>query len=211
MQNTYEKIRYKPSMSFWKYDGEILGGPFPALDNPEMPTPVHRAKLQRAVYEYTTSLGIQVTFGQHIRQYLDGPDQLRPAVITSTGKRWESDLIVAADGVGSKSWQLVQRTLSKTQSSGFAVYRTAFPTRIAHEDSLVAERFPVLDSGWDDVRMWLGPDTHAITVVSKELTTWLLTHKVSVPLISSTLLSYSKGYRNYDRIMVHANIGRRSA
>jgi len=182
MTATYEHIRYKPVMSFLKFDGEVLGGPFPAEDSPETPVPIHRAKLQQALYDYVISLGISVTFSSHVSQYFQAQDEAKAGVITDAGERFEADLVVAADGVGSKSWKLIQGSQSEARSSGFAVYRTAFPTEVAHADAEVAEKFPVLPDGTDDVRMYLGPDTHAITLISKDITTWSLTHKVSLLL-----------------------------
>ena len=167
-------------MSFLKYDGEVLGGPFPAHDSIEMPVPIHRAKLQRALYDYVVSLGISVTFGSRVVQYFEARHNHKAGVVTDTEKRFEADVIVAADGVGSKSWKLIQDSRCEARSSGFAVYRTAFPTEVAHEDPLVAEKFPLLEDGNDDVRMYLGPETHAISLISKDITTWSLTHKVRI-------------------------------
>lgn len=182
MTETYRKIRYKPVMSFLKFDGELLGGPFPALDAVETPVPIHRAKLQQAFYDYATSLGIPVLFGHHVVQYIEANHpKSRAAVLTDAGKHFEADLIVAADGVGSSSWKTIQGEKTKARSSGFAVYRVAMPTGVAHADMSVREAFSLRDDGNDDVRMYLGPETHAITLVSKDITTWLLTHKVSVP------------------------------
>jgi 2-polyprenyl-6-methoxyphenol hydroxylase-like FAD-dependent oxidoreductase len=218
MAATYKHIRYKPVMTFLKFDGEVLGGPFPAEDSPETPVPIHRAKLQRALYDYVVSLCISVTFSNHVSQYFDARDTEKAGVITDVGERFEADLIVAADGVGSKSWKLIQVSQSEARSSGFAVYRTAFPTEVAHGEPAVAEKFPVLQDGNDDVRMYLGPDTHAITLISKDITTWSLTHKVSLLLRAHSssqasreklfppMLILDKGHRNIRRIMVQANV-----
>ena len=179
MTSTYKQIRYQPVMSFLKFDGEVLCGPFPAHDNTAMPVPIHRAKLQRALYDYVASLGVSVIFSNHVVEYFEALDQKKAGVITAGGERFEAELVVAADGVGSKSWKLIQSSQSEARSSGFGVYRTAFPTKVAHEDPVVAEKFPVLLDGNDDVRMYLGPETHAISLISQDITTWMLTHKVS--------------------------------
>lgn len=181
MQEMYEELRYKPAVSFLKYNGEVLGGPYHLSHNPQIPVPIHRPKIQQALYDYAIHLDISVTFGQHVLEYLDDSFQSKAEVVTTTGERFRADIVVAADGVGSKSWQLVQGAKFDVRSSGFAIYRVAFPTELAHQDPLVAQDFAVLADGWDDIRFWLGPDTHAITITSKELTTWVLTHKVCGP------------------------------
>ena len=207
-------------MSFLKFDGEVLGGPFPADNSPEMPVPIHRAKLQRALYDYVVSLGISVTFDNHVSRFFEAQDKTKAGVITNVGERFEADLVVAADGVGSKSWKLIQGSQSEARSSGFAVYRTAFPTEVAHREPVVAEKFPVLQNGNDDVRMYLGPDAHAITLISRDITTWSLTHKVSLLLRAHSssqasrenpfppMLILDKGHRNIRRIVVQANVRR---
>ena len=192
-------------MSFLKFDGEVLCGPFPAHDSNAMPVPIHRAKLQRALHDYVVSLGITVIFSNHVVQYLEASDQKKAGVITAEGSRFEADLIVAADGVGSKSWKLIRSSQPEARSSGFAVYRTSFPTKVAHQDPVVAEKFPVLLDGNDDVRMYLGPDTHAISLISQDITTWTLTHKVSklswlLAFIKNPtcppMLTHEEGHRN---------------
>lgn len=183
MTQKYHHIRYKPVMSFLNYDGELLGGPFPEVEASATPIPVPRPKLQRFLYEYAIWLEIPVLFNKQVTAYAEYPKKRKAAVITSAGEQFEASLVIAADGVGSKSWQIVNGTRAEAKSSGFAVYRTAFSTERAHEDLTVAKHFPVLGDYKDDVRMYLGPNTHAITVISKEVTTWMLTHKASLRVI----------------------------
>ena len=183
MAEQYDEICYKPAMRIFTYNGELLGGPWHAKGIDAIPTPVSRRKLIQFLYDYTISLGISVTFGNPVLEFYEDVKGGKAGVVTTSGEHHEADLVVAADGVGSKSSKLVLGNESRPTSSGFAVYRTAFPTSIAHQDKNVAENFPVPEGDIDDVRVFLGPDTHAITLVSKELTTWLLTHKVSAYLL----------------------------
>lgn len=180
----YHEIRYKPIMSFLNYNGELLGGPFPEADTSATPIPVPRPKLQRFFYDFAMSLGIPVLFGKEVADFVENTSKRKAGVVTAIGERFEASLVVAADGVGSKSWQIVNGTRAEATSSGFAVYRTAFSTQRAHEDDTVAKHFPILEDNKDDVRMYLGPNTHAITVISKDVTTWMLTHKVGLSRFS---------------------------
>jgi 2-polyprenyl-6-methoxyphenol hydroxylase-like FAD-dependent oxidoreductase len=88
-------------------------------------------------------------------------------------------LVVAADGVGSKSWLAVSGEDTKARSSGFSVYRVVYPTKLALQNPTIAERFPVGDAKGDIIRVWLAKNSHAIVLVAAENTTWFLTHKVS--------------------------------
>ena len=80
------------------------------------------------LYDHAVSLGVDVTFGKHVQEYIDRSSKSKAGVVTSADERFEADLVVAADGVGSTSWRLIQETQSKPRSSGFAVYRVALET-----------------------------------------------------------------------------------
>ena len=162
----------------YMYDGEFLGGPWQAKGIDAIPCPVSRPKLINLLFDVALSLDIPIAFGQRVLEYYEDLENRQAGVVTASGKRHQCDLLVAADGVGSRSSNLIFNNETGPRSSGFAVYRTAFPTQIAHESEEVAKAFPVLEDGTDDVRMYLGPNTHAITVISKDITTWLLTHTV---------------------------------
>ena len=164
------------------YQGEHLAGPFPAMRMDPIPTPISRPTLINFLYEVVTSLGISITFGQRAAEYYEDRERSKAGIVTTSGIRHEADVVVAADGIGSKSSSLISTKNSEPKSSGFAVYRTAFPTQVAHISREVARDYPVLPDGNDDVRVYLGPDTHAITLVSKTITTWLLTHRVGTTI-----------------------------
>lgn len=173
----FEALRYKPMMSFLKFDGEVLLPPF--LTSDTVPDPIHRARLLQILYDYAVALGIPMTFGKHIVEYFEAFDSQKAGVMTVEGERFQADVVVAADGIGSKSWKLIGAPRSEARSSGFSIYRTSFPTTEAHKDLVVKESFPVRPDGYDDTRFYLAPGGHAISVVSKDITTWLLTHSVS--------------------------------
>jgi 2-polyprenyl-6-methoxyphenol hydroxylase-like FAD-dependent oxidoreductase len=162
----------------YTYEGELFGGPWPARKIDAVPTPVSRPSLVRLLYDLAVSVGVKFCFGQKVVEYYEDSDGGRAGVLTASGAHHHAELVVAADGVGSQSSKIVMGNDSPPRSSGFAVYRVAFPTAIAHQDKEVATNFPVPTDGTDDVRIYLGPNTHAITIVSEKITTWLLTHEV---------------------------------
>ena len=171
-------------MAMYKYDGELLGGPFSIREGIDhIPTPCSRPKLIGALYDQVLSLGISVTFGKPVVDYYEDLETGKAGAITDQDERFEADLIIAADGVGSKSWKVVSGEDSKPKSSGFSVYRVAYPTKLAFESSLVKERFALTEGGDDICRVYLGKNTHGIVLISPETTTWFLTHKVSLPAL----------------------------
>ena len=163
----------------FKCNGELLGGPFSIKEGVDhLPTPASRPKLIGSLYDYVRSLGIEVTFGKWISEYYEILEANKAGVITEDGERFEADLVISADGVGTKSWKAVAGKVTEPKSSGFSVYRVAYPTKIAFEDPVVAERFAIKEGDDDICNVYLGENTHAIILVSLETTTWFLTHKV---------------------------------
>jgi 2-polyprenyl-6-methoxyphenol hydroxylase-like FAD-dependent oxidoreductase len=170
----------------YSYEGERLGGPWDLIELGGIPPPIGRPEFQQFLYDQTVARGIPVTFGTRVVKYSENLDTNRAGVVTTSGEVLEADVVVAADGVGSRSWQITagNEDHNKPRSSGYAVYRATFPTSIAHENPLVAKEFEVKD-GRHDMRMYFGPDTHAITVTSNDTMTWLLTHKVGFQILSA--------------------------
>ena len=185
----YAKTRYKAYISMYKYDGERLGGPWDLIELGGIPPPIGRPKFQQFLFDQAVARGIEVIFSKRVDKYYENLDINRAGVVMASGEILEADIVVAADGVGSRSWQITtgNEDHNKPRSSGYAVYRATFPTSVGHENPLVAQEYAVTD-GRDDMRMYLGPDTHAITVTSKKNMTWLLTHKVSLPQRQALLL-----------------------
>lgn len=178
----YLDIIYRPSMTLFAQNGEFIGGPFSIKEGMDsLPTPVSRPKLIGALYDYVTALGISVTFGKKVVDYYENLRTQRAGAITDKGERFEADLVLAADGVGSLSWKAVSGEANIPKSSGYSVYRVAFPTERAFQDPFVRETFPLKDDGYDICHLYLGKNTHGIILVNSEITTWMLTHKLSLP------------------------------
>ena len=186
MSAIYESILYKPAFSMYKIDGEFLGGPYKdGYGWP--PPPVARPKLHHALFNYVRSLGIQVLFSKRVVEYSEDLEKNKASVVTDIGDRFEADLVIAADGIGTKSWPITLGAPEKPKSSGYAVYRTAFPTKIAFQNPKVAETFAIPEDGEDVGRLYLGPKTHLIILVNKDITTWLLTHQVKEQFVTNYL------------------------
>lgn len=145
----------------------------------KMPTPISRPRLIGLLYDYVCMLGIPLAFGKRVLEYYEKPENGIAGCITDEGERFEGNLVVAADGVVSKSWLAVSGQNTKPKSSGFSVYRVVYPTKLAMQNPQIVERFPIHEGKGDICRVWLGKNTHAIVLVAKENTTWFLTHKAN--------------------------------
>jgi 2-polyprenyl-6-methoxyphenol hydroxylase-like FAD-dependent oxidoreductase len=89
-------------------------------------------------------LGIKVEFGKRVVDYFENDDQTKGGCVTADGERFEADVVIAADGVGSKSQRLVGGQV-RARSSGRAMWRAAFPIEVrrvhqCHETEILMPR-----------------------------------------------------------------------
>jgi 2-polyprenyl-6-methoxyphenol hydroxylase-like FAD-dependent oxidoreductase len=150
---------------------------------------VSRPKLIAALYGYVKLLGIPVTFGKKVVDYWESLENSRAGVVTEQGEKFEADLVIAADGVGSISWKQTASNVEEPQSSGFSVYRVAYPTSLTYENPMLAEKYQLTEDDDDICNLFLGKNTHGIILVARDTTTWMLTHKVgeSFPIVENSI------------------------
>lgn len=127
-------------MYFYSHDGQkvLVGGEAP-WNEPGAIHPardvrvtwlVRRYKLLAAMESQARRLGITVHYGKNVLEY--GEDETKGFVTTSAGDRYSADLIVAADGVGTKSHEHITGATPLPSSSGYAVYRAVIPIERLH-------------------------------------------------------------------------------
>ena len=87
---------------------------------------LHRSSLNRCLYEYVAALGIEVIFESHVSSYFEKGG--KAGVVTKSGKSYEADVVIAADGIHSHSAKIVRNDGidGVAKSSGYAVYRCTY-------------------------------------------------------------------------------------
>ena len=179
MAETYSNIIYRPAMTLLVHDGTFVGGPFQLSETSDYrPVPVSRPKLIRALYDYAISLSIPIMFGKRVVDYGEPDETSRAYAVTNEGERFEADLVVAADGIGSKVGKIMIGKDVKAISSGYSVYRVTYPTEILQADPFLAKQYPLRNGDPDYCEVYMSSKGQMITLISPELTTWLFTHKV---------------------------------
>lgn len=164
----------KPRVRMMKHDFTHIGD-FP-LANAEHPSmPMSRPSQLKLLYSYVQKLGIPVRLGGSVTEYFE--DENQAGIVYSDGTRETADVVVAADGVGSKAWDLVLGEKQDVISSGFACHLVTFPASPALENPMIREGFGDLDSG---VMFNLGPNAHFVIGKTPEMITWCLIHRVSI-------------------------------
>ncbi|KAJ6188996.1 hypothetical protein N7519_003904 [Penicillium mononematosum] len=160
-----------PTLNVKKYDGTLVGSFL--VGDPNNPSlAIYRSKLHKVIYEYVSQLGIPVEYSATASDFFEEGDHA--GVILSDGRRLTADVVVAADGVGTKSWASVVGSKDTPISSGFIMYRVTFPAALALANPVIAKEF----EGFKD-RSFLhaGPGAHVVTCKSENDICWLLTRR----------------------------------
>lgn len=98
-------------------------------------------------------LGIEISYNTKVVGYYEEGD--RASCIADDGRRFEADIVIAADGVGSKSQKIVGGQV-RARTSGRAVWRAAFPIQHLDQNPEVKEFFSLFENRYPIVRTWLG-------------------------------------------------------
>ena len=165
MDRKSDELAYDPWIKYRKYDGTIILEPrhfvFETPEGETGPTRIHRhhrPKLQRILLDGLQCIGLQVDFGYKVVEYFEDEENDIAGVVMADGSRLTADLVIAADGVGTKSWHLVVGGSERTRSSGYSIFRTAYPVEHAIRDEVVDKNFPMLGNGGSTIEMWYGYD-----------------------------------------------------
>ena len=129
LREAVDLIDHDSKIVVYSADGEFVSGPIYPPKGGGLPfagISVHRSALSRLLYEYAQALGLEVQFNTRIASYYE--DEMKGGCVSKTGERFEADLVIAADGIGSHSAELVS-TEGKNEvvGSGLAIFRSTFP------------------------------------------------------------------------------------
>jgi flavin-dependent dehydrogenase len=148
----------------FKHDGEQMVKPLKVADrlrgaglDPNTPpgTFQMRPLVYRMFVRQVERLGVKVEFGTRVIDYFEDEESGKGGVVTDDGRRFDADIVIAADGVGSKSQKLVGGQV-RAQKSGRAMWRAAFPREELDKNPEVKEFFGLVNGSDPIVRTWLG-------------------------------------------------------
>lgn len=119
------------------------------------------------------AVGVDIQFNCKIVDFFEDEEKGKASCVTDDGRTFEADVIIAADGVGSKSQRLVGGQV-RARSSGRAMWRAAFPREALKANPEVDEFFCCKGENKDEpiVRTFLGPGTYALTLTRPETQIW---------------------------------------
>ena len=143
-------------------NGDVLSST--TLFNPEATSDsmpyllIHRADLQRVLYEKAKSLGVTIRLSSEIVKI----DFTLPSVELTTGEVFIADVIFGADGERSVAQRLLRGFDNLPKDSGDEVIRFTVPcSEILKQDDLADLVHP------PNINFWVGPGAHAITYALK--------------------------------------------
>lgn len=113
-----------------------------------------RAVFHRMLYSQVVKLNIPITYNKRAIEYTE--DDEKAYVLTDDQERASADLIIASDGIGSKSQIVVNGGKLDAKKSGTAMFRATCPSAMAFHDPVVVETFGLQPGQESIVQIWLG-------------------------------------------------------
>lgn len=147
----------------------------------------HRGQMHKVILDYAEEVGVKLEFGNKVAQYIDGD---KPSVITTKGKTYVADVVVAADGPRSIARQQVLGLPDTKVNSGYAIFRSYINLTDEHAKNPYLKDF--CNPTVDDTLLWTAKDLHAIIYTwnkGRDLG-WVLTHKVRKTILMHFLLDF---------------------
>lgn len=192
MEDENERIAYNMWVSWHKITGERISGPAPLQldpgngngnhDEKVQPPKVQRhsrPKFHKMLSDQAERVGIAIEYNKRVTAYFETDDTDKAGVIIDGGEIIEADVVIAADGVGSKSSQVTMGHEIRARSTGFSIYRAAFPVELAIADPMVRDRFQVLEDGTSVAEMWMGEGVHVMFARNSDEMSFALNYPVS--------------------------------
>ncbi|KAI0480947.1 hypothetical protein GGR56DRAFT_628274 [Xylariaceae sp. FL0804] len=142
-------------------------------------------QIRPAVYQVYLNqverLGVKIQFNKRVVEYFDDEERGKAGVVTDQGERFEADVVIAADGIGSKCQKIIGGQV-RAVSSGRAMWRAAFPRHHIDKNEEVAEFYKMMGPHGINpcVKTWLGPGTYAMTMVNDTTAIWIMNHDTTV-------------------------------
>jgi len=161
----YDKISlHNAWIETFKHSGEQMIPPKKVADRLKAQgldpmTPPGTFQMRPLVYKmfvnHIQKLGVNVEFNRRVLEYTEDAENGKATCKTDDGKEYTADVIIAADGVGSKSQAIVGGQV-RARTSGRAMWRAAYPISALDKDPEVKEFFKLQNGDEPCVRTFLG-------------------------------------------------------
>ncbi|KAL8755000.1 MAG: hypothetical protein Q9199_003958 [Rusavskia elegans] len=172
LYEAFHKAAFDTSFYFHKQNGEMGAGPRKFSES--FGWNVLRIDLHKMLMDTVLANGIEVRYLQHVVEFLEIED--KGGVKLADGEILYADVVIAADGIRSKSWTIVGGVEPTTYSSGSAIFRCAYSTSRAMEIPSIQKNWSFAEKG-QTMHFFLGSVSHGTMLIGKEKTCWGWMHR----------------------------------
>jgi salicylate hydroxylase len=132
----------------------------------------HRGDYHEVLLNAVRDAGIPLHMGTEVV----GFDEDKPSVVFADGREEAADIVIGADGIKSRTRELVLGFTDAPRSSGYSCFRAYFPGEHLREDP-ACRAF----ADHDCVNIWIGADTHLVqnTLRGGREFNWIVTRAIS--------------------------------
>ncbi|KAI0490257.1 FAD/NAD(P)-binding domain-containing protein [Xylaria cf. heliscus] len=135
-----------------------------------------RTQIMKMMADQINRLGIPIFYGRKAISYEEDVSTGKARVLTASSEVFTGDVVVAAEGIGTKSHEIVTGSPVPFVHSGYAIMRGAFSPSVIAPGSKGAEL--LLEPGQTpEVRTYAGEDMHLITLFTHDKVGLAFTHK----------------------------------
>ncbi|KAH8655895.1 putative monooxygenase [Xylariales sp. PMI_506] len=190
LANELERVNYGGwELAYHTITGERISGPEPVTlaqfqyqnsDGQQKIAKFHRQsrpKFAAALLDQVRSVGVNIDFGKRVVDYFESEREKKAGVVLEDGNRMEADVVIAADGIGTKSHKLINGHDIRAYPSGFSIFRTAFPVELVVDDSEIKNRWPLIDGSRPIIEMWQGDNVSFGVGRYHDVMNWHLMYK----------------------------------
>jgi 2-polyprenyl-6-methoxyphenol hydroxylase-like FAD-dependent oxidoreductase len=114
-----------------------------------------RPQLYMAMITQLRRVGVPVEHGKEVVDYFEHAASGCAGVVLKDGSRHEANLVIAADGVHSRSWKLTLGHEVPARPSGDAIFRVSYPVEVGLKDPLIATEYPLLEGERPQVNSYI--------------------------------------------------------
>lgn len=138
-------------MSYYRHtDEHIYGSNPPSFNDPQNAIGLRgphvafmqsRIKFYKSLIRQTERLGLNIQYGKHVVDYYEDVCGGVGGVVLESREKGEADVVVAADGIKTRSGIMTSGIHIQPKGSGMAVYRSAYPVEHILSEKLVQQRW----------------------------------------------------------------------
>ncbi|KAI1840127.1 hypothetical protein JX266_013670 [Neoarthrinium moseri] len=201
-----ERIAEGSWVSYHRVNGQLMSGPEPfdwkkaGIEDDGSPAPArmyrhNRPKFLGMLISQLERLGIRNEYGCRVVDCCENAQ--KAGIVLDDNRRLEADVVVAADGIGSKSHRLVNGQEIRARGSGLAGPRAAFPVQAICDDEELNKHFGILDSRHPHFQMWIRPGVHMSMLRTNDINNGAATESWNESADADSAFQYVSAVKNF--------------